>query len=487
MTDIDRLVESISADSALPLYLVGGDRVVSEPAGRRIADRLAELAGATVEVHKRPEDLSALVADLQTLGLFTTGKVIVAVDTSVVADRGAAAGLIDQAARALPLAAAGETELTAPERRAARSLFQALRLFQVDPYGGSGESAVSRLPAWALAGGPALRKNRSRGRSKKQVEKLREDLAQLVVAGRAAEIQGTSEDVLALLSELLDRGLPEGHHLVLVESSVAADHPLVTALAERSAFVELSRVTSGRRGWEGLEPLVEELARETGVDIDRQAVDELARRTLRNKSAFARAGDVAAAESSARFAAEYRKLATLATEGAISKTLVVETIVDRGEQDVWAILDAIGSGGTSGASQAIGRLDRYLSAAADPIAARLSFWSLLAGFCRQLTAVSGALSARVVRRGVSSYPSFKSKVAPKLQAPLASGGANPLASLHPYRLHRAYLAASRAKPGRMGRLPERLAETEELLKGGSSSPSTVLTAFVVELATALER
>ncbi|MFQ5525480.1 MAG: hypothetical protein ACE5GX_04395 [Thermoanaerobaculia bacterium] len=486
MSDVEALLEAIDAGTTSPLYLVGGDRVVSEPAGMRLAERLAEIGGVQAEVRKRPDDLAGLLADLRTFSLFASGKVIVAVDTALLADRTAAASLIDEAARVLPLAAPGsETDLSTGERAAARRLFQALRLFQLDPYGGSTTEVLGELPDWALAGGKTLRRNRPRGRAKKEIGKLRENLSDLVAAGRAAEIQGASDDAVAGMSDLLQTGLPDGHFLVLVESSVAADHPLAKALAERGALLQLSQVTSGRKGWEGLGPLVGELERETGAGIEPPAVVELANRTLRHKSSFARQGEVADAESSARFAAEYRKLATLAGEGPITRQLVKNTIADRGEQDVWSILDAIGAGGPAGAGQALTKLDRYLSAASDRIAARLSFWALLAGFCRHLTAISGAIAARSVPGGESNYRVFKDRIAPELQAELPSGGANPLASLHPYRLHRAYLAASRAGTDQLIDLPRRMAETEELLKGGSSSPDTVLVAFVAEVATSI--
>lgn len=485
MHDFETLVASISSDSASPLYLVAGDRVVSEPAAVRLGERLAEISGTEVEVRRRPEDMAATLADLQTFSLFSSGKVIVAVDTALLADRDAAASLIDDAAKALPVAArdsGGGTDLSSGERRAAKRLFQALRLFQIDPYGGPAKAAISQFPDWALAGGPAMKRNRRRGRAKKEIAKLRAELEALVEAGRQGEILGASDDALAGLGDLLSRGLPDRHFLVLAESSVAKEHPLVVALTERGAFVQLAQVTAGRKGWEGLEPLVVELQRETGVGIEPRAIEELASRTLRNRSNFWRAGDAADAESSSRFAAEYRKLATLATGGPITAAQVKDTIADRGEQDVWSILDAIGKGGASGASEAVAKLDRYLIGASDPMAARLSFWSLVAGFCRQLTAISGAFSAKLVPPGERNYRKFKDGIAPRLQAALPSGGASPLTALHPYRLHRAYLIASRVPGSRLAALPARVAETEELLKGGSSSPNTALIAFVVELA-----
>src|SRR6185295_7726598 len=101
------------------------------------------------------------------------------------------------------------------------------------------------------------------------------------------------------------------------------------------------------------------------------------------------------ADSTARFAGEYRKLANLAQEGSdrrIDRKLVEQTVEDRGEEDVWQLLDAIAAGR---GGEALDRLRRLLAAAEDPLAARLSFFSLLASFCRQLVAVRGMM--RVTR------------------------------------------------------------------------------------------
>jgi len=481
MSALEAVIEALEGGTTSPLYLIAGDRVVSEPAGLQLGEKLAEPTGTEVEVRRRPEDMTSLLADLQTFALFSPGKVVVAVDTALLADREAAASLIDDAAEVLPLAE--ESELGGRSRQAAIRLFQALRLFQVDPYKGPANEVLEELPAWAFAGGAGFKRKRRRGRAKKEAERLRASLAPLLEAGRTAEIQGAAESAVEALGDILQRGLPEGHFLILVEAAVAGDHPLVKALAERGALVQLSQVTSRRQGWEGLQPLVRELERETGVGIESQAIQALAGRTLRHKGAFARSGDAADGESSARFAAEYRKLATLAVGKKIRLELVKNTIADRGEQDVWSILDAIGSGA---AGDAAGRLERFLGGAQDPTAARLSFWSLLAGFCRQLSVISGAFLAQQVAPGERNYRNFKSRIAPRLQAPLPSGGTNPIASLHPYRLHRAYLAASRLPGVRLRTLSARVVETEALLKGGSSSPDTALLAFVSDLACAIK-
>src|SRR4029077_3387596 len=135
--------------------LVHGDLVMAEPAARRVAEALASAAGlgaAAVEVHRRPVSLSPLLQDLRTFSLFATGKVLLAADSAVFADRGAAGELIDDAADVVPIAADGHS-LSARERQAASRLLQALHLFDINPYAGEPERALSELPAWVLEGG----------------------------------------------------------------------------------------------------------------------------------------------------------------------------------------------------------------------------------------------------------------------------------------------------------------------------------------------
>ncbi len=467
------LLAAIGEGRVERLYLVAGDRVLAEPAASRLGEALAAQAGCDVEVHRRPASLAPLFDDLRTFSLFAPAKVLVAVETAVLADRAAAAGLIDEAREVLPLAGAGE--LSGRERQAASRLLRTLALFGLDPRAGTATAVIGKLPAWALQGG-----GRGRGKaSRARVEERREQLAELLEAARASRLEGFSGSELAALAEIAEGGLPDNHALVLAESAVARDHPLVKTLAGRGALVEVGRVEAKRGGaWGGLEPLAAELERESGVAIRPDALDELARRTLQQRGGR---GAAAAADSSARFAAEYRKLATLARPGEIDLGLVETGVADRGQEDVWKILDAIGEGR---GAEALDRLRRLLAAAADPVAARLSFFALLAGFVRLLTAVGGMLAVSGAPRGVGHYGRFKSQVAPALQAELEGGAGNPLAGVHPFRLHRAYLAACRWPPAKLAGLPGRVLETELRLKGESGRPMAALATLVADLASA---
>ena len=478
-SELSDLLERAASGDAGPVYLVHGDRVLAEPAAVRLAEAIAGRVGCEVETHRRPPDLDGILTDLNTFSLFATGKVIAAIETAVLADLRGAAGLIDDAREALPLAA-GEGDLTVAERRSALRLVQALRLFDLDPYAGTPDAVLGELPLWALQGAPAKGRRR---RSKAQAEKLRRNLEPLLERAREHELLGHADGAAQALAEILRQGLPEGHHLVLAESSVASERPVATGLAERGALVRVGGIEADRKGFAGLDAVSRELERQTGVGIERDAVAELARRTLK-RDASDRRGETVDADSTGRFAAEYRKLAHLAASGRIDRELVERTVEDRGDEDVWKLLDAIGAGDAGGALE---RLERLLASSDDLIATRLSLFGLLAGFCRQLTALGGQLRAGVVTRGERNYQRFKSRLAPRLQGALPSGGQNPLAGLHPFRLHRAYLTACALPEKELARLPRQVLQTELLLKGESRLPDAALSALVAGLATAVGR
>ena len=477
---LDALVKSITDGTKPPsaVFVVGGDLVVAEPQATRLAETLAKRAGCLVQTHRRPAGLGPILNDLRTYSLFDSAKVALVVDSALLADRAAAADLVDEAAKVLPVDPTAD--LDGARRLGASRLLQALHVFGLEPVGDAAE-LVATLPDWALQGGKKVRKQKPRGRSAKDRRELAEGLTALLEAARNAGLQGFAQGDLAELGALVQQGLPEGHSLVLVESSLAKDHPLVQTLVERGVVVDLGSVGfDQRQGWQGLAPLVEELASETGVGIDSAALDELARRTLRQTGNFK--DRKVEAESTARLAGEYRKLAGLAEGGKIHRALVAANVDDRGEEDVWKIFDALGEGR---GDEALNRFQRLVGTADDAMAARLSFFALLAGFCRQLNAVVGMARSAGVPAGVRSYQQFKSQWAPRLQGEPPAGGKNPLTGLHPFRLHRAYLAASRMDRDLVAHLPWTLLETEIRIKGGSSESDVAIAQLLAYLATAV--
>ncbi len=469
---LEQLLDQATSGTAGPVFLVVGDRVLAEPAAQRLATAVAEAAGCEVETHRRPSRLTPLLGDLRTFALFAPAKVVLAVETGVLADRTAAAAFLDEAGEALPLSGGGDGDLSGSERRAAVRLLQAIRLFDHDPYEGEPAQVLARLPDWAFQGA-------SGKRGKKKAEELRQGLAELLAAARGEGIEGFAQEEVSELAAVVRDGLPKGHVLVLAESAVAGEHPVVAALDERGAVVRLARVESGKKGWTGLPELTAELERQTGVAIDRPALEALVRRTLRGGSGWGTSP--AEADSTARFAGEYRKLAHLAQglgRSRIGAEMVEEAVEDRGQEDVFKILDAVGEGR---GDEALDRLRRYLAAAADAGSARLSFFGLFAGFCRNLTAVRGMMRAAGVRPGERHYGRFKDRTAPVLQGEL-DGRKSPLAGLHPYPLHRAYLAASTMDEAYLARLPWRVLETELALKGESGNPEAAMAELMLEVA-----
>ncbi|REJ81870.1 MAG: hypothetical protein DWQ36_04965 [Acidobacteria bacterium] len=455
------------------VYLVVGDLVVGEPAGRQLAEALAERLGVQAEPHRRPAGLARLLGDLKTYSLFDPGKVRLVVESALLADRAAAAGLIDEAAEALPVEAG--SELTPRQRVGATRLLQALRLFSVDPAEGDAEAVLAALPVWALQGGPRERKKRNqRPRGKRQVAELLAGLEPLLLAAREDGLVGWAEGDLAELADAAESGLPEGHHLVLVESAAQSDHPVVERIAAAGNLLEVGSVSVDRRGAiEGVDTLAEALREETGVAIRGDALRELTQRTIRSHR-----GGVDAV-STGRLAAEYRKLANLAASGTIDREMVETAVEDRGEEDVFGLLDDISAGDVGAALR---RLERHLQGAEDEGAAVFGFFALLGQYAQHVAAVRGMLEHLGARRVERNYNRFKRDLAPRLQAAPAAGLANPLSGLHPFRLHRVYLAAARWSSLQAKRLPWLVFEAETRLKGDSSNPATVLSDLVARLA-----
>jgi DNA polymerase III delta subunit len=459
-------VDRLLAAEPSPLYLLVGDAVLAEPAASRLGQALAARSGGSFALRRRPADLLPLLEDLRTFSLFGGAKVLAAVDTAVLADRSAALELV---ADALAVAPPGGESLSAKEREGASRLMQALYVFGVDPQAGDAASAIGSLPDWALAG------KRGAKLAKKEAAERRETLVPLLEAARHDGLAGLGEAALSQLGELLRRGLPAGHALVLAERSVAADHPLVAQLRERGAFLAVGEVSADRDGFSGVDAVAAQLESEMGVGIRRDALAELARRTLRQDE---RGGGVAA-ESTARLAAAYRKLA-LAGGGTIELAAVREVVEDRGEEDTFQLLDALADGR---GAEVLTRLERMISGSDDPGRARLAFFAMLAGFCRQLVAVRGVVDRLGLAAGERNYTRFKDRVAPALGGALPEGLPNPLAGIHPFRLHRAYLAASRLPLPILLALPMRLLDTEMALKGEGTDPQAALAALIAEVAT----
>jgi hypothetical protein len=446
---VKRLLAAARAGEQPPLVVVHGDRALAAPYAERLLAALGELWGVAPRIHRFDAKLSALVADLRTLSLFDPGKLVAVFDTGLIADRAAAADLLAAAREALPWSG-GADDLDGAPRAAALRLLQVCRLHDIDPAGAPPEEVLRQLPA-ALFGEAGT------------AAEARRDLAPLLAAAIAAGLRGEGEGELGLLADILRDGLPERHLLVLVESAIDGQHPLAAALAERGALLDAGRLAIGRgEKIAGLDALVAELERETGARLRSEAAAELSRRTLRAEG-FRRGGAPGAvdADSAARFAAEYRKLASLAAEGVIDRAAVVTNVEDRGEEDVFKILDALGAGE---AGKALDKIARRLAGAEDRMLERLSLFGRLAGYARSLVAVAGAVAVTGSRADESSFQRFRERLAPKLQGELDGVSANPLKGMKVFPLHRIYLAAARLSPEKLAGLPALTLATERRLE-----------------------
>lgn len=481
---IDAAIESIERGDRQPLYLVIGEQVVATREATRIAEALAEAAGCEVALHRGAAgvELRSILADLFTFSLFEPAKVAMVVASEAFADRDAAADLIDEAARALGddygLTGAAREGLSLAERRAAGLLLQTLRLFDIDPFAGGAEETVSALPDQALAGGKNERTRGRRGRLKKERVRLARGLTVLLEAAREEGLSGWSDQDVAELDRVAGGGLPEGHALVFAERRVDRGHPIVRRLFERDAALEVGQLGFDRNGnVVGLDPVVSELERETGVRIDRAAANELARRTLRKEGWGPSEADAA---SAARFAAEYRKIAAGLPEGSgrIDRAAVDEMVTDRGEEDVWKIISAIEQ---RRLGEGLALMRRYFDAAKDRQGERFRFLSLLAGRCQQLAAVHGIAMAHDLREE-RNFNGFKARVLPKLMAEWPGAVKKPA----PFGLFRVYEAVmARRGPeasAELAQLPWKVLETEVRLKGGSADGDTALEALVMAMA-----
>lgn len=484
--EIDTAVERIEGGDRQPLYLVIGEQVVAMKAAARLADALAAGSGCEVSVYRRPAELRPILADLLTFSMFDPGKVTLVSDSAIFADRTAGADLIDDAATALPISAGAA--LSSAGKEAAGRLLQALRLFGIPADAGAPDEVVSSLPASALDGGARHRRRSRRRRTKKQKSELVGELAGLLEAARTEGLVGWSDSDLAELDRIAGGALPEGHALVFAERQADGAHPLVQRLAGRKATFKVGALQFDRRGGVGgLDSVIAELQDETGVGIDRGAAQELVRRTLRKSTEYGESE--VDADSAARLAAEYRKIADSVRDavGRINRSAVEEMVADRGDQDVFQLLDAIAQ---RRPAQALALFRRRLDSSPDRTAARLSFHALLAGFCHQL-AVAHGIAVSLDLPAERSFNRFKTRILPKLTSALPGAAANPLARMHPFRVFRIYQAASARRDSRASRgiagLPWLVLQTEVRLKGGSADGDTALEALIMAVAGAGQR
>ena len=285
-----------------------GDLVLAEPAARRVADALARAVGldaAAVEVHRRPASLSPLLQDLRTFSLFATGKVLLAVDSAVFADRNAAGELIDDAADVVPLAGAtAAPSRAASGRRPRASSRRSISSRSIPtPASPSGRSASS--PPGCSKGARRARERAAGRAARSRWRSCAARLAGLLDGGPARGSPGDRRRrPLRALARWSAAACLRGHALVLAESARGGRPSGRPAAGGARRRADGRAASSPSRGsWQGLDLLAGELERQTGVGITPDAMAELARRTLRQESdKSGRTTGGVDADSTARFA-----------------------------------------------------------------------------------------------------------------------------------------------------------------------------------------
>jgi len=158
----------------------------------------------------------------------------------------------------------------------------------------------------------------------------------------------------------------------------------------------------------------------------------------------------------------------------IDRATVEEFVVDRGEENVWDVINAIED---QRLDRALALLRRYLDSSNDRARTRFSFLSLLAGRCQQLIVVHGVAMTQSLP-DVSSFAAFRSRVLRQLTAEMPPAARK----TKPYPLFRIYRAAmARSSPEMttaLADLPWRILETEVRLRDGASDGDLALEALV---------
>ncbi len=462
---------------AVSVVVFFGSRSLAEAAAASWIE--ARLSGGLLEFarHVGPEFLESAVVDLRTASLFAGGKLHLLIETGVLETPLAPEELLSQALSGLE---SGQVSTASSEstRQAALVLLRMLRLLGISWDGEAPDRVIDRIPdsVWG-----AYRRLSGRSVSSSQ-EAARSKLRSLLEMALQEGLRGLSENAAGMVFDLVQDGLPRGHWLVLVESRGDLRHPLAMALRARGALVEVGQVEldTKRSGLAGFRPLLERLERESGVVMAPEAAEELLRRTVRFKTEpWSGASALVDPDSLQRLESEYRKLGSLFPSGELRREDVAQWVVDRGEEGAFEWLDALAEGRTE---EALERVERRLSGAAEPGGERLRLLSQLAGLVRQVWAVSSVARRVGVPLRPESFGRFRDRIYPRLLEPVPELGSSPLAGSKPFPLYRAFCLACRLPEGLLERLPARLWRSERRLRGESEAPELELASFVAETA-----
>ncbi|HKA38019.1 MAG TPA: hypothetical protein VKH43_14435 [Thermoanaerobaculia bacterium] len=436
-----------SFDDAPGVILISGDVdfFVEEAAGKAVE----KLSRGDGEVLRFEDDAPAeAVSDsLLNRSLFSPRRVVQFDVTRILGSESPAA-LLDQAVEAW------EKGGSAGRREAFRRMRAALTALDL-PQGLTPEEAAKE----------AARKARRKP--------LEEQLA--AILRELPEEKGGGPGVLKEAIRLLLQRGNDGTVALLTAVNPPSGVDLMREIAEKGLVLEAS-VGDDAAG--ALSRLARALAKEREVTLDADAVGRLIFQTDSEPQLFA---------------AELGKLLDWAGPGGrVRAADVRENVSDESSEDVYEFLDAIGR---RDAADALGRLDRIFSGRPVRSGTReeepdADFWpfkflSMLTDEVRRMLYIRARMEEMGSGPDASmSFQTFKARVAPRLEEPVAPFGRSPFANrsgqISPFLWYKVAGRAARFSTGELARALGRAANVDVAMKT-SVEPVDVLSGYVAEL------
>jgi DNA polymerase-3 subunit delta len=420
--DLEGALAAIRDGRPAPVYLLDGDPFLSLRAARSIAEALVPEAQRSlnlVEVDGAAGP-GEVAGELGTGGLFGGGKVVLVAEPAFLQSKEDLAGAF---------AKASDMWREGRQREAARRLV-----------------ALAARLGWStsdLAGDSPPRPEEWEEKLQPDDGLRAEDGVFLAEAGRYAgekNLQAARDDTSAL-EDLLARGLPPGHVLVLAAGKVDGRLPLVKRLAGAGCRITLSVPSEGN--WDAQRPVIGPLLREmlsgTGKTIDAGAEDRLA--ALVGADARALAGEVA-------------KLAVFVGDRKVIRAEDVDALVVRTAADpFFALGNAVES---RDLPAAVGVLRRSLADGASPH----MLVGSLAGTIRRMLVERERGRVAAGDRRIGSFGEWSASVLPTIPP-------EELKDRKPYGLWMKFQAAQHFGRDELLRALASLAEADHSMKTGS--------------------
>jgi len=460
---ITRLVDAIRKAPLPPvLFLSGDDEWFVREGSRRVAAAFtAAFAEGEVTIYDGTRDAaSEAVADVATVALFSTNRLVVLEATDLLHGKKLSAedvdSLLDEAAEA------------GGDKRALARLARRARMLAVTAGAGSETDAHE-----------AARKVTGRVRRSSRADEL---AALLDLAPPEPEDQSGGD----ILLEYLRAARPGDNALLVCAVSPDADHPAAQALSKRALHGSLAAAGDEARRAR-LAALGFERAMERNVVVDPDVYEILCSRgRLAARSFLAELDRLVAGAKGSRVRAE-DAARLVSDEKKEYGSDFVDAAVKRQFVAALHLLDRLMTSDDFTAFRPFGGKEEAAPAKKGPKgeAAFFPLLGLLAGEFRRVLAMKAALAqlpagARPARR--LDYRTFADRLLPSLKSPPQSAPPIPLDG-HPYVLHKAYLASFDWSLSELIEAMKGIAAIDEGVKTGTGEGRELLETFLLSRAT----